>query len=427
MSIAMIVTFLFQMLIGVPLFVALLVAALIGFFVMGDLSLLNKIPQQFFGGMDTFSLMAIPFFIFAGSLMNISGLTDRLLKFTQALVGHFRGGLGHVNILASILFAGVNGSAAADTSALGSILIPAMDKDGFPRSYAAGLTAGSSLIGPIIPPSIFMILYANMTNTSVGGLFIAGILPGLLLGVAFMVMNYRFSVQHDFPVRSKRAGIKEVVYSFFYALPALIAPLIILGGIIFGVFTPTESGAIAVAYILVIGFFYTRELDVQKVWNATTESARLTSAIFLIIGAAIVVGWLLTFERVPSKFADFVTGVVEGRIAILFVLSALTFFIGMFMEEIASLVLLTPIFAPVALNAGIDPFHFGIVMVLNITIALITPPMGACVFIASAVGKVELGALFKSIWPFVAVAIIVLIFIILFPPITTFLPGLFNL
>ncbi|HDQ13802.1 MAG TPA: TRAP transporter large permease [Sediminispirochaeta sp.] len=424
MTLTMIIVFFFQMAIGIPLFVALLVAALVGFFIMGDLSLLGKIPQQFYGGMSTFSLMAIPFFIYAGSLMNVSGLTDRLLRFTQTLVGHFRGGLGYVNILASILFAGVNGSAAADTSALGSLLIPAMEKDGYPKSYAAGLTAGSSLIGPIIPPSIFMILYANMTNTSVGGLFLAGIIPGLLLGAAFMLMNYYWSWRHGFPVRSEAAGISEILTAFLYALPALIAPLIIIGGIVFGVFTPTESGAIAVAYILIVGFFFSKKLNLKNVWAATCESARLTSSIFLIIGAATVVGWLLTFERIPMKFGLFVSSVVDSPLAILLVLSALTFIIGMFMEEVASLVLLTPIFAPLALQVGIDPFHFGIVMVLNITIALITPPMGACVFIASAVGKVDLGDLFKHIWPFVAVALAVQVLIILFPFFTTALPNL---
>jgi tripartite ATP-independent transporter DctM subunit len=426
MTLAMILVFFFQMLIGVPLFAALLVAGLTGFLIMGDLTMLTKIPQQFFGGMDTFSLMAIPFFIYAGALMNVSGLTDRLLKFTQSLVGHFKGGLGYVNILASILFAGVNGSAAADTSALGSVLIPAMAKEGYPKPYAAGLTAGSSLIGPIIPPSIFMILYANMTNTSVGGLFIAGVLPGLLLGAAFMVMNYYFSQTHEVPVRSKAASLKEIWSVFVYALPALVAPLIIIGGIVFGVFTPTESGAIAVAYIIIVGTMVTKRLNLKNIWDATCESVRLTSSIFLIIGAAIVIGWLLTFERVPMKFANFITSVVDSPLGILFLLSGIIFIIGMFMEEVASLVLLTPIFAPLALNAGVDPFHFGIVMVLNITIALITPPMGACVFIASAVGKVDLGDLFKSIWPFVLVAVLVLVIIILVPPITTFLPSLFQ-
>jgi tripartite ATP-independent transporter DctM subunit len=366
--------------------------------------------------MDTFSLMAIPLFIYAGSLMNESGLTDRLLRITKSLVGHLRGGLGYVNILASILFAGINGSASADTSALGSVLIPAMAKEGYSRSYAAGLTAGSSLIGPIIPPSIFMILYANMTNTSIGGLFIAGI----LLGAAFAVMNFYYSVKYKFPVSDKKADRKEILDSFIYSLPAIIAPLVIMGGILFGIFTPTESSAIAVIYIVLAGFFLTKKLTLRKLWDAAVESARLTSAIFLIIGAAIVIGWLLTYARVPTLFGEFVSRNVESPLAILFLLS------GIILVEIASLVHLTPIFAPLAISVGIDPFHFGIVMVLNITIALITPPMGACVFIASAVGKVELGLLFKKIWPFVITAIIALILIILFPPITTLLPSLFK-
>ncbi len=426
MTIAILLTFFTSMLIGIPLFIALLAAGFVGFLVMGDLSLLKIIPQQFFGGMDTFSLMAIPLFIYAGTLMNLTGLTDRLLRITRSLVGHLRGGLGYVNILASILFAGINGSASADTSALGSVLIPAMAKDGYSRSYAAGLTAGSSLIGPIIPPSIFMILYANMTNTSIGGLFIAGILPGLLLGAAFTVMNFYYSVKYNFPASDTKANWKEIFDSFIYSIPAIIAPLIIIGGIVFGIFTPTESSAIAVIYTIFAGFFITKELTFKKLWDAALESARMTSAIFLIIGSAIVIGWLLTYARIPTLFGEFISSNVESPLAILFLLSGIIFILGMFMEEIASLVLLTPIFAPLAMSVGIDPLHFGIVMVLNITIALITPPMGACVFIASAVGKVELGLLFKKIWPFVITAVITLILIILFPPITTLIPSLFN-
>ena len=426
MTIAILLTFFTSMLIGIPLFIALLAAGFVGFLVMGDLSLLKIIPQQFFGGMDTFSLMAIPLFIYAGTLMNLTGLTDRLLRITRSLVGHLRGGLGYVNILASILFAGINGSASADTSALGSVLIPAMAKEGYSRSYAAGLTAGSSLIGPIIPPSIFMILYANMTNTSIGGLFIAGILPGLLLGAAFTVMNFYYSVKYNFPVSDTRANWKEIFDSFIYSIPAIIAPLVIIGGIVFGIFTPTESSAIAVLYTIFAGFVITKELTFKKLWDAAVESARLTSAIFLIIGSAIVIGWLLTYARIPTLFGEFISSNVESPLAILFLLSGIIFILGMFMEEIASLVLLTPIFAPLAMSVGINPYHFGIVMVLNITIALITPPMGACVFIASAVGKVELGLLFKKIWPFVITAVVTLILIILFPPITTLVPSLFN-
>ncbi len=427
MVIVMLLAFFVQIIIGIPLFVALLLSALSGFLYLGDFFQLRLMVQQFFGGLDVFSLMAIPFFIFSGSLMNNAGLTNRLLIFARALVGHLKGGLGYVNVVGSIIFAGVNGSAAADTSALGSILIPAMEKEGFSRPYAAGLTAGSSLIGPIIPPSIFMILYGTMTNTSIGGLFVAGILPGLLLGLAFMIMNYYYSVKHGFPVSGQRFSFKNLFDATVQSMVALIAPFIIIGGIIFGIMTPTESGAIAVLYVLIVGFFWTRELDLKGLINSIFETARLTSVIFVIMGAATIIGWLLAYEQVPQRFAGMIMGFSDNRIAIMLIISAMTFIVGMFMEEVASLVLLTPVFMPIANAAGIDPFHFGIVIVLNITIALITPPMGACVYIASAVGNVRLEALFKHIWPFVAVALIVLFIIIIFPPITVMLPQLFGL
>lgn len=427
MTILMILAFFVQMIIGVPLFIALLVTACIGFICIGDPGLFRLMVQQFFGGLDIFSLMAIPFFIFAGVLMNASGLTDRLLLVSRALVGHFKGGLGYVNVVASIIFAGVNGSAAADTSALGGILIPAMGKEGYPRAYAAGLTAGSSLIGPIIPPSIFMILYGTMTNTSIGGLFVAGIIPGLILGLAFMAMNAYFAVRRGFPQMQEAFSLSDLTRAGAQGLVALIAPLIIIGGIILGVMTPTESGAVAVLYVALAGFLWTRELNLRKFWTAVTETCRLTSVIFLIIGAAAIIGWLLSYQRVPQRFAQAVLHFSHSQVLVMIVLSLITFVIGMFMEEVATLVLLTPVFTPIATAAGIDPLHFGIVIILNITIALITPPMGACVYIASAVGQVPLGDLFKNIWPFVLVAMGVVLGIIVFPPLTVMLPRLLGL
>lgn len=425
-TLTMMIVFFSLMLVGVPLFAALLCTAFSGFLFIGDYSLFRLMVQQFFGGLDVFSLMAIPFFIFAGGLMNHAGLTNRLLTFAQALVGHLRGGLGYVNVVSSIIFAGVNGSAAADTSALGSVLIPAMAKEGYSKAYAAGLTAGSSLIGPIIPPSIFMILYGTMTNTSIGGLFVAGVIPGLILGIAFMAMNLYYSKKHNFPVSGKTFSLLRLRRATVQALVALTAPLIIVGGIVMGVMTPTESGAVAVAYVILSGFFWTRELTFGKLFESMFETARLTSVIFIIMGAATIIGWLLTYERVPQHFAALVMGVVHSKIIVMLILSLITFIIGMFMEEVATLVLLTPVFAPIAMAAGIDPLHFGIVITLNITIALITPPMGACVYIACAVGNVQLGSLFKHIWPFVAVALMVLAMIIVIEPITTCLPHLFG-
>ncbi|MFW6266479.1 MAG: TRAP transporter large permease [Halanaerobiales bacterium] len=426
LTLIMLGAFFFQILIGLPLFVAMLFTTIVGFFQIGNLSLISNIPREFFSGMDVFSLMAIPFFVFAGDLMNKSGLTDRLLDLSRELVGRVRGGLGHINVLVSILFAGVNGSAAADSSALGALLIPAMAKEGYPRPYAAGITAGSSLIGPIIPPSIFMVLYGSMTGTSIGGLFIAGIIPGILLGIAFMGMNHFYAKKYNFPYKEEKTSFKKIIKAFYHSLIALIGPFIIIGGIVGGFATPTESGAIAVLYIFLVGILITRELNIKKLKDAVVETTKATSAIYIIIGAAMAVSWILKWEQVPQQMTDALLGFSDSRIVLMLILSFITFIIGMFMEEVATLVLLTPIFTPIAMASGINAFQFGVVIVLNITIALITPPMGACVFIVSSVGNVKLEKLFKNIWPFVLVAVSVLILIVLFPALTTTLPNIYG-
>jgi len=418
-----------MMALGVPLYASLTAAGLLGIVGTGNLSLLRVIPQQFFGGMDSFSLMAIPFFIFTGSLMNRTGMTDRLIDFSRLLVGSVRGGLGYVNVVASVIFAGVNGSAAADASALGSILIPAMVKEGFPASYSAGITAGSSLIGPIIPPSIFMIIYASMTNTSIGGLFAAGLVPGVVLGVAFIVMNWYYVRKYDVPltdVTEVRAHAGAVIAR---SAMALLAPAIIMCGVMTGLVTPTESGALASLYCIVVGVFVTRQLTLRGFALAVAETVRVSSAIFMILGAASVVGWYLKYERVTQAFSQFIIG--AGLLAhpwlLMVVLSLIIFVVGMFMEEVSVLTLLTPVFAPLAAKAGIDPLHFGVVMTLNVTIALITPPVGACNYIVAAVGKVPLGEMFRKIWPFAFVAFVVLALVITFPSFTIWVPKMMGL
>ena len=425
----LLIVFFAMMLLGVPLYASLTMAGLLGIVGTGNLGLPRIIPQQFFGGMDSFSLMAIPFFIFTGSLMNRTGLTDRLIDFSRLIVGSVRGGLGYVNVVASIIFAGVNGSAAADASALGSLLIPAMVKEGFPASYAAGITAGSSLIGPIIPPSIFMIIYASMTNTSIGGLFAAGLIPGVVLGVAFMAMNWYYVRKYDVP-RTDLAEVRARAWSIVgRSVMALLAPCIIMCGIMTGVVTPTESGALASLYCVLAGVLVTRRLTLRGFALAVAETVRISSAIFMIMGAASVVGWYLKYERVTQAFGNLIisAGLLAHPWLLMVVLSLIIFVIGMFMEEISVLTLLTPVFAPLAVKAGIDPLHFGVVMTLNVTIALITPPVGACNYIVAAVGKVPLGEMFRKIWPFVFVAFAVLAVVITFPFCTTFVPKLMNL
>ncbi|MBQ7221326.1 MAG: TRAP transporter large permease [Synergistaceae bacterium] len=428
-DILLFIGFIAQMLIGVPLYAALLMTSLLGLVGTGNLTLLRVIPQQFYGGMDGFTLMALPFFILTGTLMNRSGLTDRLIDFSRLIVGRVRGGLGYVNVVGSVVFAGVNGSAAADASALGSILIPAMVKEGFPVAYSAGITAGSSLIGPIIPPSVFMIIYASLTNTSIGGLFAAGIFPGLVLGLAFMVMNWYYSRKYNVPVTDIEEVYRHKWEILRRSVLALVAPLIIMGGIAFGFVTPTESGALACLYCVIVGFLVTRELTLKKLCLSLYETIRNTSAIFLIMGAASVVGWYLKYERITQSISNLIinSGLLGHSWVLMIVLSLAVFVIGMFMEEVAVLTLLTPIFAPLALRAGINPFQFGVVMTLNVTIALITPPVGACNYIVAALGRIPIGELFREIWPFVLVALAVQIVIITFPFLTTAIPAMMGL
>lgn len=425
MLLTMFLVFIVHVLLGVPLFMALLVTAVAGFLFIDAGMLLQMMPQQFFSGINVFSLMAIPLFILAGNLLNATGMTSRLMDVARALVGHWRGGMGHVNVVGSVFFAGVNGSAVADTSALGSLLVPQMKKDGYSTAFAAGLTAGSSLIGPIIPPSIFMILYSALTNTSVGDLFLSGIVPGLLLGVAFMLMNAVYAFRHRLPKSAQRAGWDVLLRSMFYALPALVAPFIIVAGIVMGKVTPTESGALTAAYVGIFGLL-SRTLSLRGLWTAFAETARLTSAIFLIIAASSVVSWLLAYAQAPAQFAGLVAPFADNGTAVLLLISLVTFVTGMFMEEVSALTLLTPVFYPVAMAAGVDPVHLGIVVTLNITIALITPPMGACVYVAAAVSKLDILDLFKTIWPFVAVALAVLLLIIFVPGLALWLPNLFK-
>jgi len=421
-SLLLLAVFFLMLLTGLPLFTAMLATALAGFLYVGDLSQLRLMVQQFYGGMEPFSLLAIPYFILAGELMGNAGLTSRLLRFAEALVGHLKGGLGYVTVVASIIFAGVNGSAAADASAVGSIMIPAMKKGGYPGSYAAGLTAGSSLIGPIIPPSIFMILFGSMTKTNVGALFMAGVIPGLLLGVAFMVMHRISAARLNLPRVNTHFSWLQLLRATGGAVTALAAPGIIIGGILFGFMTPTESGAVASLYVLLVGLLWTRELTLAGVLRALSNTVRLTSVIFVVMGAATIVGWILAAEQVPQAIAPVILQYATTPTMVLLLISVIIFVVGMFMEEIAALVLLTPVFAPLAAAAGIDPLHFGIVMTLNITIALITPPMGACVYIVSSVGNVSLEKMFRHIWPFVLVALACQLALILVPSISLWLP-----
>lgn len=416
--------FLLSMVVGTPLSFVIGLTALIAFLI-GDYPLLMLV-QRFFSGLDSFSLMAVPFFILAGNLMNTGGITQKLVDFAHSLVGHIRGGLAHTNIVVSMFFAGITGSAVADTSAIGSILIPAMIKKGYGKGFSAAVTASSSTIGPIIPPSILMVIYGITTGVSIGGLFLAGLIPGILIGLALMVVAYFISVKRNYPQRESMVSLREFLRDLKNAIIPLIAPLIIMGGILIGVFTATEASVIAVAYAFIVSFFVYNELSWSDLPKILLDSAITTGSILLIIGTANILGWIISVEQIDQVIAQVLTSFTGNKYLFLLFINILFLFLGTFMEAGATIIILTPVLAPIAVQLGIDPLHFGFVTVLNLVIGLTTPPLGLCLFVACGIAKIKLKELAIAIYPFILAEIAVLMLVTYFPVFTTWVPSLMG-
>jgi tripartite ATP-independent transporter DctM subunit len=397
----------------------------IGFLLSGNSRYLAVLPQRIFSQIDVFSLMAMPLFILTGELMNRSGCTRALVDFSMSLVGRFKGGLGHVNIMANIFFAGISGSAVADAAALGTTLIPAMHEKGYTRRYAGAVTAAASIIGPIIPPSIIMIFYGSFMQTSIGGLFMGGIVPGLLLGGGLMAGNAYFAHRHNHP-GGKGDSLPKIAPSFLRAAPALMLPLIILGGIVFGVVTPTEAGALAAILAAVLGLVY-EGMDSHKLWESFKETAILSGSIFMVLTAAACAGWVASLEQLPQGVGLLVNELGLTGMSYLLLVNLVFLIAGMFMDVPMALALLVPIFGPTAMAQGIDPVHLGVVLCLNLTIGLVTPPIGGCLMVIAAIARENYWALARETLPFVAIEIVVLLAITFFPEIVLFLPRLMGL
>jgi len=419
--------FLILILIGLPVFFATLFAP--GFMLLfNDMS--RDIPLLFrniYNGIDSFPLMAIPFFMLAGEVMNRGGITVRLVNFSQVFIGHVRGGLAHVNIMSSMLFAGLSGSAVADTSALGSMLIPAMEKNGYSRKFAAAITAASSVIGPIIPPSGIMIIYAYTMEVSVAALFAAGIVPGLLIGLALMAVTAFMAKKHNFPVASTKATWHERGSATKLAILPLLTPVIILGGIIFGVFTPTEASAIAVGYALFLSIWVLKTVKVSDLPAIFTKSAMASSVVLLIVGSAIAFKTVVSLSHAAEDLAGWVLAISDNPLILLFAINILLFVVGMFLDAGPAIIILGPILAPIFIQLGIDPVHFAIIMSVNLTVGLATPPMGLVLFVASSVSGEKVESIAKAILPFLAVEIAVIFLITFFPSVSMTIPRLLGL
>lgn len=414
------------MMVGMPIAVAMGLSAAIIMLFMGGFDLLVMFPQRLYSATTSFPLLAIPFFILAGNLMNTGGMTHRIFNFAHLFVGRVRGGLAHVNVVGSMLFSGMSGSAVADAMGLGTVEIAAMKKAGYSARYAAAITCASSTIGPIIPPSIPLVIYGSLAEVSVGALFLGGILPGILMGVGMIVAIALRARRLDLPRSEGWPPLRDAVRIAVDAVPALLTPGIIMGGILTGVFTPTEASVVAAIYALLLGMFYYRELRVEDLGEILMVTGRQTAQVMFIIAAAGAFGWVLVQQQIPNLVIDAVLSLSQRPWMVLLLVNIVLFILGMFIEGIAIMIMVFPIFVPLMAKIGVDPVHFGIVMTLNLMISLLTPPVGLCLYVVADISKVPMSELVVEMWPYLLALVAVLGFVTYVPEFTMFLPRLFG-
>lgn len=410
---------------GIPVAFALGVPVVI-YVIINDISFI-LIAQKMFTGMDSFLLTAIPLFILAGNLMNAANLTEELVEFCKMVVGRIRGGLAHANVLISMIFAGMTGAGVSDTAAVGSILIPGMIKDGYKKDFTCAVTAISSTVGPVIPPSIPFLVYASMTGTSVGALFLVGLVPGVLLGLSQMLVIVLKAKKLNLPRMEGQISLSEMFLATKNALMALLMPVIILGGIVGGFATPTESAAIAAFYAFIVAAFIRRNVVTPKaLLRVFIQSAITTGGVMILLGTAALFSYILTIEMFPDKIAELVMAVTDNKIIILLMVNAVLLIVGMFLDVIPALLVMTPVFLPLMESIGVHPLHFGAFMVLNLVIGLATPPVGMCLFVAANIGKRPIESVSMALLPFLVAVISVLIFLTYCPGAVMWIPKMFG-
>lgn len=418
----LIIAFFIFMLLNMPLSIAIGASSLLSIFASGLPGIL--LPQQTFSQLNSFSLMAVPIFILAGEIMERAGITSRIVRLASALIGHVRAGLAQVSILASMLMAGISGSAAADASALGAMLIPSMVSEGYDDDFAVAVLAAGNTIGPIIPPSIMMIIFGSMTGVSIGAMFIGGVVPGILFGVGCMAVIWFMSRKRNFP-KHARASIKEIFGAFWSALGALVMPFIIVGGILSGFFTATESGVIAIVYAIIYGLAR-KTVKIKDIPSILIAAAKSSVTPMFLIGIAAVMGWILARNDMPAIVGSLFAAVTDSPVVLMIIIWAFYLFIGMFMEDTAAMIILVPILFPLATSYGVDPVHFGVFTVVTLLIGCITPPVGMLLFVCSAIGKIKVSKVYKTILPFVIVLALVSLLMAIFPSIVTGLGSLLG-
>lgn len=416
----LIVVFFVFLFLGMPIGTALGISS-IASLVSADLPGI-LLPQRTFVQLDSFSLMAVPVFILAGEVMASAGITQKIVKFASSIVGHFTAGLAQTSILGAMLMAGISGSAAADASALGGMLIPAMKDEGYDEDFAAAIVASSNVIGPIIPPSIMMIIYGSMTGVSIGAMFIGGVIPGICFGMALMVITYIFTRKRNI-VKKRRATLGEIWQAFKEAFWSMLTPIIIIGGILSGFFTPTESGIVAVVYAFIVGFA-SKTIKLKDVKTIVMRAAMGTTTPMFLIGISSVFGWILARNNFPVMAGEFLSSITSSPYIFMVIIWAFYLFIGCFMEDTAAMIILTPVLAPIAATYGIDPVHFGVFTVVTLLIGCITPPVGMLLFITSSIAKIKLTAIYRAIIPFTVTLALIALVLGLVPQMVTLLAGM---
>ena len=369
---------------------------------------LYMFAQRFFAGLNSFTLLCIPGFVFAGSLMNQGGITERLIGFCNKIVGHITGGLAIANVVASMLFAGISGTALADTVSVGGVLIPSMKKEGYDADFSCAVTAASSCIGPIIPPSVPMIMAATMTGLSVSKMFVAGMVPGILMGLGMIFVSWYISKKRHYPKAERRSTLKEVLVSAKESFFAILMTLIILSGICFGFVTPAEASILAVVYGIFVGFFIYKELTIPRLIESMKSTVTSSAGIMVLVGMANVFAYILTKEQIPQMVADAMLSLTSNKYIILILINLLLVFVGMFMETIAAILILFPVLLNLVLMVGVDPIQFGVMVVLNLVLGLCTPPVGVCLFAATNIGETKLTGVVKELIPYLISNFIVL-------------------